>query len=255
MDPLVTSSLISAGSSILGNLLGGGSSGAAKEARHIAYDTWQTNKDLAYNGVKIRVADAKAAGVHPAIALGLPGHSVPGTVVGDTSSSSRGRDAFESLGQGVSRAVEAMATKEDRLLARTSAALAVKNQQLQNDRLASEIALMNTGSTPGITKNPHMPGQGDIMMVPKEIVSNNGVGEVGISPSDKLLRYTKDGRPVRVPSQAFADANMDDGPASWIYQLTRSIPDMVASETDQWRSNRRRLVRAATGRNPRNYNQ
>lgn len=230
MDPIITGSLINAGTSILGGLMGGGTSGASKEARHIAYDTWKTNKDLAYNGVKIRVADAKEAGVHPAIALGLPGHSVPGTVVGDTSSSNRRGDAFRELGQGVSRAVEAAATKEDRLLARTSAALAVKNQQLQNDRLASEIALMNSSRTPGITRNPHMPGQGDVVAVPKEIVANTGSDEKGVSPSRQVMNYK--GYRINPMSQALADAGMDEGPANWVYQGFNVVPQMFGAEAD-----------------------
>lgn len=69
MDPIVTGSLIGAGSSLLGGALGSKSSSNLND-RNI-----DLQKEFARKGVRWRVADAKAAGIHPLAALGLQGSS------------------------------------------------------------------------------------------------------------------------------------------------------------------------------------
>lgn len=66
-SPLVTSSLISAGSSLLGGALGASSSAKQNKKQ------MELQKEFAQKGVQWRVADAKAAGLHPLAAMGLQG--------------------------------------------------------------------------------------------------------------------------------------------------------------------------------------
>lgn len=69
MDPIVTGSLIGAGSSLLGGALG------ASSSRNLNDRQIDLQKEFARKGVRWRVADAKAAGIHPLAALGLTGSS------------------------------------------------------------------------------------------------------------------------------------------------------------------------------------
>lgn len=69
MDPIVTGSLIGAGSSLLGGALGSSS------ADKLNKKNIKLQKKFAQQGVRWRVADAKAAGIHPLAALGLTGSS------------------------------------------------------------------------------------------------------------------------------------------------------------------------------------
>jgi hypothetical protein len=52
------------------------------------------------------------------------------------------------MGQGVSRAVSAISSREERQAARIMSSLNIENMALQNDRIRSEIALMNAPGTP-----------------------------------------------------------------------------------------------------------
>lgn len=247
MDPLVSSTLISAGSSLLGGLIGGGEKRPRyKDAIQAGY--YSTMKDF-----EARMDASKKYGLHPSLTLGVPTANSPAPFQAGTDD--RVGAGIREMGQGISRAVEAGAYKEDRAVARESAALQLTNQRLQNERLMSEIALMNHARTPGLARDPsilHMPGQGDVVKVPKEVVANAGVTEKGISPADKTIRYTEHGKRVRVRSDAMADAGVEEGPAAWVYDFTRTVPDMIASEGQNLgHSIRREYDR--TWWNPRNW--
>lgn len=165
MDPIITSSLISAGSNLLGNLFGGGSSN--KAASRLAVEAEQrsmmNNYQLAENLPAYQVAGWKKAGIHPLAGLGLSTPSAPAVAAigGDDAGSKWGR-ALSDVGQGVSRAVAAYASREEREMAKMSAGLQLENQQLQNDRLRSEIALMHqAGTPPGMAMSGNVTGDQD----------------------------------------------------------------------------------------------
>ena len=87
----------SAGAGIVGNLLG---NRAAKKA---AAQQAALQKEFAQNGIRWKVADAKAAGLHPLSALGAQTISYQPVSVGQDFS------AFGQMGQDVSRAMMATA--------------------------------------------------------------------------------------------------------------------------------------------------
>ncbi|MEM2002493.1 MAG: hypothetical protein QXT77_07620 [Candidatus Methanomethylicaceae archaeon] len=64
MDPIIGGSLIAAGGSIAGSLMGASSQRKANKRNILA------QREFAQKGIRWRVADAKAAGVHPLFALG-----------------------------------------------------------------------------------------------------------------------------------------------------------------------------------------
>ena len=119
--------LISAGANILGGLLGD-----AGKREEIALQ-----KKLATQGVRMRVEDARAAGVHPAIALGasVPSYSPVGLGSGLA-------EGLSSAGQDISRAVASTSTTPERLDAFTQATqkLTLDRMGLENTLLASQIA-------------------------------------------------------------------------------------------------------------------
>jgi len=160
MDPLVTSTLISAGSSLLGSVFGGKKKGPSLE------DIQNANvrqEDMLFDS---RMENAKQHGIHPLVMLGIPpsGGSTFAFGGGESSEPSTAEKMAE-MGQGVSRAAHAWLTREERELGKVSAQLQVENQALQNDRLRSEIALLHQpGSPPGQfgTTDPRYPGRNDL---------------------------------------------------------------------------------------------
>lgn len=91
-DPLVTSSLISAGGSLLGGAL---SSSSASKAANKDY---RRQKEFAKNSIKWRVEDAKRAGLHPLFALGGGASFQPSMSTGGTDLGSGISQAASSLG-------------------------------------------------------------------------------------------------------------------------------------------------------------
>ena len=102
-DPLVQASLVSAGGSILGGMLGGGDTGPGKTAQlrsyKLAKDQFEYQKTLNKNQIQYKVADAKAAGLHPLYALGSSANFSP------TSYTPTGQNETGSaLGRGIAEA-------------------------------------------------------------------------------------------------------------------------------------------------------
>nr|QJB20682.1 MAG: DNA pilot protein [Microvirus sp.] len=150
MDPMITSTLISAGSNILGGLFGGKSKkGPSLEDQYGAAAVASQNQ--ARLMPSHQVAGWKAAGIHPLAGLGLSTPAAPafGQVGGNDGPDWGSR--LSEMGQGVSRAAAAFASREEREMAKASGVLQLENQQLQNDRLRSEIALMHSAGTPGLS--------------------------------------------------------------------------------------------------------
>lgn len=165
---------ISAGSSLLGGLMNR-SSAKSDQSRNIALQ-----KEFAQNGIRWKVADAKAAGLHPLAALGASTATyTPVTQVGAMG------DTVANMGQDISRAMYANAStaerKEEqvRMQAYNDAQLKLQteNMSLQNDLIRQQIttnkiqALNSLGSI-GLPSNAfrggsrvrgrgEIPGQGD----------------------------------------------------------------------------------------------
>lgn len=130
-------SLISAGTSILGGLLG--SSEKSKDRK--------MQKEFAQSGIQWKVEDAKKAGVHPLYALGANTHSfAPVSTGGDIGT------GIAAAGQDISRAVNSTSDQSTRLNSFNTAIqkLSVDKMSLENDLLRSQIAKINATSTPAM---------------------------------------------------------------------------------------------------------
>lgn len=117
-------------------------------------------REFAQNGIRWKVADAKAAGIHPLYALGANTQSFSPV------SFDSGASNAAAMGQDISRVVQAMYTKNEK--AAVMQDLQIENQQLQNDMLRSQVRRMNSAGTgPGLPSNSGLEpalvgsGQGD----------------------------------------------------------------------------------------------
>lgn len=134
-------------------LLGGGSSGASKEARHIQYDTWQMNKDMAYNGVQRRVEDAKKAGVNPVVALGMnPYQGSVAQFAGDINSRSIAGDLARA-GSDISRSIAASQDRESRALTKITSRQMIEKNQAEIDLLNSQRRQIDSQIAPAVPTN------------------------------------------------------------------------------------------------------
>lgn len=143
-------SIISAIGGIAGGFLG---NSAAK-------DQMAMQKQFAQNGIRWKVEDAKRAGIHPLYALGAPTMSYSPVATGDYGVSQAGQD--------IGRAIDQTRTQPERADARFQA-LALENQQLQNDSLrmdiASKTARLAQQTGPALPGGPRaVDGQGDAII-------------------------------------------------------------------------------------------
>ncbi|UOF81632.1 minor capsid protein [Microviridae sp.] len=217
MDPFVTGSLISAGSSLLGGLFGGGSS--AKKQMRMQYDY---QRKLNQTAVQDRVADATAAGVHPLYALGASLN--PGGVSMPNEGPSLG-DRLSDMGQNIGRAVMARQSKSERLLALKSAELDLEGKSLDNQVKRAQIAsLMRSPSMPPATS---VQGNGQVYVTDKGVMPSDNAGtELGEEPALKYVNLPGIG-PVRVKGTSTEEALEDNHLANLGIDLAYFYPDII----------------------------
>lgn len=130
---------LSAGSNLLGGILGNSSAQSmASQQMGFAREQMQFQRDLAQQGIRWKVADAQAAGIHPLFALGAPPFSASPISV---SSPSADYDFVGRMGQDISRAMQAAVTPAERVseVDQKLQQLKLQNAELQNQYLASQI--------------------------------------------------------------------------------------------------------------------
>lgn len=123
--PLVAGAAIGAGASLLGGLLG------SRSARRQQREGLEAQREFAQQGIRWRVEDAKAAGLHPLYALGASTSGPSFSVMDDPMA--RG---LSEAGQNVSRAVQAQETAaqtEARLAALDASAARASADRAQAD--------------------------------------------------------------------------------------------------------------------------
>lgn len=134
--------------STIGGFLGGGGQEGLDEGtqRWLADFQWkqslrneQFQHDLAEKGIRMRVADAEAAGLHPLAALGASpsgGGSFSSAFGGNPSYKRSIGDGLQNMGQNIDRAVMAMTTPEEKQM-----------KQLQLQKMRTENEILNTELT------------------------------------------------------------------------------------------------------------
>lgn len=240
----------------IGSIVGGivGANNAAK----INAQNYAAQKEFAQNGIRWRVADAKAAGLHPLAALGAsPASYSPASVVGGDYGIS---DAAQALGQGIDRAQQAKMLKEERLQAQqeqrerndlykrlVESQIANMNAQTTSTYAeasywASREAVANQGLPPSMSSlapdGSYIDGQGDstsssrFKIVPAEITANEPGRkgqEAGSIPDVSFVR-TNDGGYSPVRSSAVADRLDDDFIGTSLWHLRNNLPILFGSD-------------------------
>lgn len=160
--------------SAIGGAVGAGES--RRSAQAAADRNEAIAREFAKMGIRWRVADAKAAGLHPLAALGASTASGPVVALGGEAPIGQ---TLSNMGQDISRAVTATRSTSDRLMDK----LAVERAGLENELLRSRIARENSAQV-----GPGMP----VQVVPSKVTA-----------SHPDAPYAEGGRH---PEVAFADA-------------------------------------------------
>lgn len=232
--PIVAGALIGGGLGLIGNYLGGqqqreavDSANAANREMNAANNAQneRLQREFAQNGIRWRVEDAKAAGLHPLAALGAAGASGPvmtaGQDIPNTASGEMMSRMGETMGQNVSRAVSSTSTAEEQQIQKlqiANAQLELEGKALDNQyRLAQLNQLSKGPAFPG--SDNFMPGQG-----------NSGL--VKVNPAERST--SAPGRPAQeagwVPDVGYArtDTGLTPVPSQ---NVKERIEDQIVPET------------------------
>lgn len=207
------------GSGIL-NYLGGQDANAIN--RQNAERNIELQREFAQHGIRWKVADAQAAGIHPLYALGASTSSFSPVSVGATNAMSPLAEMSSKMGQDLSRAVDSKRTGEERVAARlqtAGAGLELENMKLRNDLLRAQIAKINqAGQPPAMPDSPDnylIPGQGDSRLVKPKALE--------VAPGHP-------GQPS-VEGGAIADAGYARTPTGWAPVPSKDVKERIE---DNW---------------------
>lgn len=173
MDPLVTASLVGAGSDLIGGLIGSKGSSSNKSVKLMEAQA-RVQRGLWEDQLPSLVKGAKTAGLHPLVAAGVSpasGPSIP--MIGDDGASNLAA-GFSNMGQNLGRAVAAHQTEDERSSSQIMQALAVERAALENQLLKHQVTSVNQPTTIAYTGGRDIiPGQGDgaVVVVPDEVTS------------------------------------------------------------------------------------
>lgn len=124
-----------------------------RESQHFQSQQQAANiaaqREFAQQGIRWKVEDAKAAGVHPLYALGAQTHSFTPTAIGGADTPATN---FGSMGQDLSRAVNATRTADERTTAYNEALqkLQLERGGLENEVLRQRLRTMVQGANPAL---------------------------------------------------------------------------------------------------------
>lgn len=155
--------LIQAGSNLIGGFFGMNTADKNRDAQQAnAQQNIAAQREFAQNGVRWKVDDARAAGVHPLFALGASTHSFSPVSVGSDTSNPMG-DAIASAGQNIGRAAQAAMTAPERQKAAAADALVLEKAGLENELLRTQILSLKKNQLgppmPSLSNNQSIKGQ------------------------------------------------------------------------------------------------
>lgn len=162
-------------------------------------------REFAQQGIRWKVDDARAAGLHPLAALGAQVSSFSPITVGSSSADLKSYDAkapqldFDTMGQNLSRAVDAGSTSGERVnrqaeaVAKIIGGLRLEKASLENDLLRTDIATKRAQLGPPIP----IPRPG-----PERTVGGVAVSEDDIKQKAEDFPATKIVRPFGYPLRA-----------------------------------------------------
>lgn len=203
----------------VGTALGTGAAGAigSNDAQAFAEDQWNANaalqREFAQHGIRWRVEDAKAAGVHPLYALGAGGAAAAPISM----SVAGGEDWSSRMGQDLGRAVTAQMDPHQRRL--QEAQLAVLESEAAKNNALALAALGSKGATnnqPGQVPFPdvrHGPVDmtsfyNQAVVKPVEVASmtDAGTGIAAGPAAPGMYLHMFGGQPVLLPGKDVSEA-------------------------------------------------
>lgn len=187
-------------------------------------------REFAQHGIRWRVDDAKAAGIHPLYAMGASIPAYNPSPINIQANNSMG-NALASAGQDISRAVQAKTTQQERqemnaaqkqlLNAQTDyyQSLAAKNRQQTPPPLPSGVGLVDP------LNPPEAPGQdptAGVKIVPNEVTSaassKNPSTTAGAHSGSQLVRSGKDTY-TKIPNpDVYGEELTAPGMAGWFFE-------------------------------------
>lgn len=207
--------IISAGASLIGGLFNKSSADkAAEQNMMIARENQAMQREFAQNGIRWKVEDAKAAGIHPVYAMGAPTTSFSPISFSATADNSVG-NAIASMGQDIGGAINKTRTAPEKTDVFTKAvqALTLEKGALENEVLRSRLAREKQ------TNSPPMPVMADKpapFTVPEATKSED-------RPPLMIFGSRWLTNPNTSPMKAWEDQYGDEGPASWV------LPPLLAT--------------------------
>lgn len=211
--------VLKAGTAIAGGIM---NSRAADKANATNLEIARRNEEMqiafAQKGIRWKVDDAKAAGVHPVYALGAPTTSFSPISFNATADNSMG-NAIASMGSDIGSAINRTRTAPERADAFTSAvqALTLEKGALENEVLRSRLAREKQAN------NPPMPVMADKPVpftVPEESKSEE-------RPPLMLFGQRWLTNPNTTPMKGWENQYGDDGWASWVLPPLLATNDLV----------------------------
>lgn len=182
---------ITGGASLLGGLFSG--AGAKSGGKSAARATLKANaenikyqKQFAKRAIRWKVRDAKRAGLSPLAALGAQTVAFSPSSVGATQAGQGISAAAEAMGQGISRAGAAFGdieTRNNQYVTQLQK-LQVDNMNLQNQKLASEIAVTTQAGQPPATPTNRwlVDGQGQTSLPKSPLIQDSPLKRVVSDP-------------------------------------------------------------------------
>lgn len=205
---------------------------ANEEAMHANLQQAQADRDLqkefAQMGIRWKVADAQAAGIHPLFALGGQTASytpVSNSIMPDTSMA----DAMAGMGQNIHRAIGQTRTAEEKEMAALNLASArtqLEGQQLDNAIRASQLQKLGSTQPPMAGSDNFAPGQGNspVMVKPAERTASQAgrlAQEAGWRPDVSYSR-TDTGLTPMVPT-SLSESLEDDIIGKFMWRIRNQL--------------------------------
>ena len=208
--------LIDAGTKIAGGLINQQSAKDANKTNFInAQQNIQLQKEFAQQGIRWKVDDARAAGIHPLYALGAQTHSFSPVSVGAVADTSLG-NSIASAGQDISRGINATRTIEERAAAQATTALQLEGLKLDNEIKKTQVASSLQRLTQN--QNPPMPSIAGPVKDANVPFAHPEDDKAEKRPPLMLWGGRVLTPPGTSPMKAWEDQIGDDGPLSWLAQ-------------------------------------
>lgn len=198
-------------------------------------EMWERNaalqKEFAQTGIRWKVDDAKAAGIHPLYALGAQTHSFQPIASFQDNVLDGGE--FGRMGQNLARAAAAGRTKDERYGSELEA-LALERAQLENELLRVRIAVTRSPQVgPAVPDIPvsksalgSIPGQGDLVEVERSKIPTVTPGQPHVQAGpvpDNMWQRTERGFTM-LPSKESAISGMEiENPSTWEWMFRNRL--------------------------------